>query len=153
MTDSRLRLPLQNRVRRGRHAVPEAGAGPSPRDLDGASLHVRWAGGSAVVVLAGELDMTCSGRLEAVGRLLGEWAQPPVVDAAGVTFVDLAGLSALGSLSRAGEPVLVLRPSASLLRLLRVLAVAGWGPSVQALGDREQGVVLLPPTPTDPRTA
>ena len=153
MTDSRATLPLQNRSRRAELRAPAGTADPATRDSEGASLLVRWSAGSAVVVLSGELDMTCAQRLANAGRLLGEWAQPPVVDAAGVTFIDLAGLSALCSLSRTGEPVLVLQPSASLLRLLHVLALAGWGPSVQALGDREQGVVLLAPTPPGPAPA
>lgn len=148
VTDSRAPLPLQSRSGRPGPGTASSATVRASLDPDAAHLHVRWSHGSAVVVVSGELDVACCAPLAAVGRLLGEWAQPPVVDAAGVEFIDLTGLGALCSLSRAGEPVRVLRPSASVLRLLRVLALAGWSPTVRALRGQDHAVLLLPAGPS-----
>jgi len=149
VTDSRAPLPLQSRSRHPERSAPSGAGEHALHDPAVAHLHVRWSGGSAVVVVSGELDVACRAPLAAVGRLLGEWAQPPVVDASGVAFIDVAGLSALCSLSPAGEPVLVLRPSASVRRLLRVIALVGWGPTVRAARGPDHAVVLLPAGPSD----
>lgn len=122
---------------------PQRRLAPPPAAVDGSFLHVRWTGGGAVVVLSGEVDLSSEPRLAAVGRLLAGWDQRPVVDASGVTFLDVAGLGALSLLAGAGGSLLVVQPSACVLRLLHVLALAGCGPAVRSLGDDQQGVLLL----------
>lgn len=67
-----------------------------PQDPDSFGVATRRDGATAVVELEGELDLHGVGILTAaVGDLLGEPPRSIAVDAAGLTFIDSAGLRAL----------------------------------------------------------
>ncbi|MGQ7297742.1 STAS domain-containing protein [Quadrisphaera sp. KR29] len=106
------------------------------------SALVRWAGHQPVVVLSGDLDMSMTGQLGAVGRLLRHWPHPVLTDAAGVAFVDVCGLRAVLALSGPGAPVVVRRPSEAVLRLLQLVGGVDAGVRVEALADPPGSLAL-----------
>jgi anti-anti-sigma factor len=108
----------------------------------GPAVVLRWAGGRPVVGLSGEVDVAVAAQLRSVGALLAQHGQRADVDAAGVTFLDAAGLSALLELAGRGGSLLVLRPSPAVLRLLDLLERSGLGPAVLRAGPREEALVL-----------
>ncbi|WP_180357621.1 STAS domain-containing protein [Streptomyces sp. NP160] len=108
-----------------------------------AAVALRWAGGRPVVHLSGEVDVSTAAQLQSVRALLHQHGQRlGSVDAAGVTFLDVAGLSALLELAGPGGSLLVLRPSPAVRRLLDLLERHGLGPAVLRAGPPEEAVVL-----------
>lgn len=113
----------------------------------GGSAVLRWRGDGVVVELSGELDLTCRDQLAQVRDVLAGWSHRAVVDAAGVTFVDVSGLRAVLELVPPGGALLVLEPSPVLLRLVDLLHRAtAWPPEVPA-GPRQRSIVLRRPAP------
>ncbi len=99
-----------------------ASAGPSLR------ASVTRSGGTAVVVLVGELDLATADRLRA--RLLAVVRTEPVpervvLDVSGLAFVDAAGIAVLltaqRALAAAGGTVLLRAPSRIVQRVVKVL--------------------------------
>lgn len=86
-------------------------------------------GETAVVTVAGELDIAAAGRLrDVLLRLLREGETPPlVVDGSGVTFVDSSGLAVLLMAARrweaAGSRVVLRNPSPTLTRIVDLTGV------------------------------
>ncbi len=91
------------------------------------SISVRRSPIEALIILAGEIDMSTVGRLSAVvGELLNPAPPRVVLDLAGVTFCDSQGLGTLVVLSRKAamaQSVLVLVNVGDFL--LRVLDITG----------------------------
>ncbi len=95
-------------------------------------LEVHLDGPSALVTVAGEIDLATSALLQAVfDDVLRSRREPPVarlvLDMRGVAFVDASGLSpvlhARAVLARRGGALEVRRPSFAVRRLLRVLGM------------------------------
>ncbi|PWJ52672.1 anti-anti-sigma factor [Quadrisphaera granulorum] len=103
---------------------------------------VRWSATGPVVVLSGEVDLCCAEQLGALRDLLQRHGQRAVVDTSEVAFMDVGGLRALLALAGDGGSLLVLRPSAAVLRLLDLLAGTATGLSVVRAGPREEALVL-----------
>ncbi|QDQ15032.1 STAS domain-containing protein [Streptomyces spectabilis] len=83
------------------------------------------AGARAVLRLSGELDLEGAPSLaEAAGPLLRDGSRTLVLDCHGVTFCDSSGLNTLLNLreraAASGARLLLARPSASVLHLLRL---------------------------------
>ncbi len=81
--------------------------------------------GSALVTLAGELDMASSGHaFDTVRRVIDRRRVAVVVNVAEVSFCDVRGLSALVRMSTyaraAGCPLAVTSPGPHLLKLMRL---------------------------------
>jgi anti-sigma B factor antagonist len=91
------------------------------------SISVQQSPREALVMLAGEIDMSTAGRLSAaVGELLNPAPPRVVLDLAGVTFCDSQGLGTLVVLSRRAslaQSVLILVNVGDFL--LRVLEITG----------------------------
>lgn len=98
--------------------------------MSGAGLcaQVSRSGSSATVTLTGELDLATAGELRRRVADLVVGQSPPdvlVLDLAGLTFVDAAGISALLSAQRAvtayGGQLVLRSPSRLVRRVVRVL--------------------------------
>nr|WP_255480656.1 STAS domain-containing protein [Quadrisphaera sp. RL12-1S] len=106
--------------------------------------------------MSGEVDVSAAAQLRSVHGLLDRHGQRATVEAAGVTFVDVAGLRALLELASPAGSLLVVHPSAAVLRLLDLLRCSGLGPQELRAGPREEAVLLrepgvaAPPTPSTP---
>ena len=98
-----------------------------------------------MVVLAGDVDLACAPQIASVGRFLGRWSHPACVDAAGVGFMDVAGLRAVLGLAGASGTVEVRHPSWAVLRLLQVLGGAGVGVQLSRAPGPHPAVVLHEP--------
>ncbi|MEH3078917.1 MAG: STAS domain-containing protein [Quadrisphaera sp.] len=112
-----------------------------------ATTTLRWTHDGVLVEVSGELDAGCTAQLAEVRHALAAWAHRAVVDAAGVTFVDVGGLRAVLELAPPGGSLLVLRPSRPLLRLLDLLQAATAWPAEMSVGPREEALVLRRPAP------
>lgn len=158
-SSSPIAVPLR-RARGPRHdavdsatatAVPEGtgdrgGSGRPAPAVAVAGLQVRWAQGRPVVVLASDVDLACASQIASVGLFLRRWSHPACVDAAGVGFMDVAGLRAVLGLAGASGTVEVRRPSWAVLHLLQVLDAAGVGVQLsRALGSHPAVVLHEPP--------
>lgn len=131
------------------HEPDRARRGGLGRSAAGSAVVLRWAGGRPVVHLSGEVDVAVAPQLRSVGALLAEHGQRAEVDAAGVSFLDAAGLGAVLELAGRGGSLLVLHPSTAVLRLLDLLGRSGLGPAVLRAGPREEALVLRDaPRPT-----
>lgn len=96
-----------------------------PRDPEAFGVATRRDGATAVVELDGELDLNGVDVLTAaVGDLLGEPPRSIAVDAAGLTFIDSAGLRALLVAQRdaeaAGTVLGLVKSSQSVDRVLEM---------------------------------
>jgi len=96
------------------------------------TLSVQHSPSEAVVILAGEIDLSTAPRLSTVvADLLAEAPARVVLDMAGVTFCDSQGLGTLVVLSRKAalaQSCLVLTNVADFL--LRVLDITGLRPAL-----------------------
>jgi anti-sigma B factor antagonist len=80
--------------------------------------------GTAVILLAGEIDISTSAVVKAAYRnAVACGAERLVIDMAGVTFMDSSGLAALID-SRTIAPVTLRTPSEAVRRLLDVTGLA-----------------------------
>jgi anti-anti-sigma factor len=90
----------------------------------GLHLDVDPAGRTLVVHLWGQIDVTSSPLLHEAGRAgIAAGCRRVVVDAAGVTFLDAAGLAAMRRALDSGgaaPPLRVRNPSAPVVRLLEL---------------------------------
>ena len=82
--------------------------------------------GRTTLTVAGEVDLAVAGELTQVG--CGQVAAKPsetlYVDLSGVTFMDSTALNALIMIRNAASaPVVLVRPSTSVLRLLQLTAL------------------------------
>ncbi|MGQ7296457.1 STAS domain-containing protein [Quadrisphaera sp. KR29] len=136
---------------------PSAAAGsdaPSPRSSEGAQpaalaagVHLRWTEGRPLVVLAGDVDLVSAPHIASAGLLLPRWAHPVSIDAAAVTFMDVAGLRAVLALAGTCGAVELRRPSRPVLHLLQVLRGAGVGvPTSRVPGPSPAVLLHQPPT-------
>ena len=79
--------------------------------------------GEPVVVVRGEVDLSVVDRLTFCVRRLTSRRCPVVLDVAGVTFMDSAGVNLLMRLYQEHGPVVLRRPSPSVLRVLELAGV------------------------------
>jgi anti-sigma B factor antagonist len=90
-----------------------------------AANHVRD-DGSTLLVLSGEIDMSCAGTLRDKGLALLEagGCHTLIVDLMDVSFIDSTGIGALITLrnasGRAGAPLLLLDPSPAVAKVLAI---------------------------------
>jgi anti-sigma B factor antagonist len=107
-----------------RPAASDAGAAGVPMQL---SCQLS-AGGHAVVVLRGELDLaTVDLVVRFVSDVIDRHDGPVIADLRGVAFCDACGLGALIRIAayaeRAGRRLELLRPSRALTRIMRITGV------------------------------
>lgn len=100
-------------------------------------------GSSTRLVLIGEIDVSVAATLASAAELIVAAAPPAiVVDMAGATFLDSAGVGALVSLSNAaadaGLGPVRLRPGPR--NVMRVLEIVGLQDAFELISDRTEGL-------------
>jgi anti-sigma B factor antagonist len=88
--------------------------------------------GTAVVHVAGEVDLDVRAELEGMLAQAGAGGRDVVVDMSSVTFIDSAGLHALVTARRsqiaAGRSFVLRNPSSSVRGMLRIAGLEEWFP-------------------------
>jgi anti-anti-sigma factor len=103
----------------------------SPRRLSSApSGYTSHAGKAAVIILAGELDLSNAERLlEVIRQVIGAGATELTLDVADVSFIDSTGISvfltAYKWLMDSGGTLSLLSPTATVERTLHIAGVLG----------------------------
>ena len=107
---------------------------------------VAWSGRTAVVVGAGEIDVTnADGLREALLAALNSDAAGLVADLTGTTFLDSAGVTALVRASRrAADTGATFRLAATSLPVLRVLSLVGIDRLIEVHPSVAEAVASLP---------
>lgn len=107
---------------------------------------VAWSGRTAVVVGAGEIDVTnADGLREALLAALNSDAAGLVADLTGTTFLDSAGVTALVRASRrAADTGATFRLAATSLPVLRVLSLVGIDRLIEVHPSVAEAVSSLP---------
>lgn len=92
------------------------------------SFHTQWQDGEARLSVGGEIDLlTAASLVEAAGQPLDQKPSALVLDLAGVTFCDSAGVAALVKIyhraAQAGAQVRVRRPAEMVRHVLEISGV------------------------------
>jgi anti-anti-sigma factor len=96
-------------------------------DPNGSSITVRtWAeGGTLVVSLSGELDLTNAERVKsAIGEMIADGTSRLVVDTSELEFMDSSGLALLASIKRKVPEIELRNPSPIVRRLIELTGLA-----------------------------
>ena len=126
--------------------------GPLPADrsgsdgADGLSMATRQCAGQVVVALSGELDVTDAARIGALLTTVAIRVPWLIVDLAGLTFTDCAGMRALaaaaGQARQAGGGLVLAAPGP---RVLRVLDLTGLRTGVPVYSSVEEAAEVASP--------
>ena len=108
--------------------LPDAGNGSAPLDGSEASIRTHRDGPAWVVHVSGELDASTASVLVAVASELAGPGEHVRLSAAGLTFIDSAGLRAFLQIHdrarRSGAKVMIVDPSDATRRLLELVGLA-----------------------------
>jgi anti-anti-sigma factor len=108
--------------------LPDAGNGSAPLDGSQASIRAERDDSSWMVRVSGELDSSTASVLVAVASELAGPGEHVRLSAAGLTFIDSAGLRAFLQIHdrarRSGAKVMIVDPSDATRRLLELVGLA-----------------------------
>jgi anti-anti-sigma factor len=96
-------------------------------DPNGSSITVRTSaeGGTLVVSLSGELDLTNAERVKsAIGEMIADGTSRLVVDTSELEFMDSSGLALLASIKRKVPEIELRNPSPIVRRLIELTGLA-----------------------------
>jgi stage II sporulation protein AA (anti-sigma F factor antagonist) len=112
-----------------------------------------WSGRTAVITVAGEIDLTNAERLrDALLSALNAGALGLVVDLTATTFLDSAGITALVRASRRADATgATVRLAVTAPAVLRVLGLVGIDQSIQVHPGVPAAVASLPAQCAEPR--
>jgi anti-sigma B factor antagonist len=100
---------------------------PPGLDPNGSSITVKtWAeGGTPVVSLSGELDLTNAGRVQSViGDMIAAGTERLIVEMSELEFMDSSGLALLASVARKVPEIELRGPSPIVRRLIELTGLA-----------------------------
>lgn len=111
-----------------------------------------WSGRTAVVIVAGEIDLTNAENLrDALLSALNAGARGLVVDMSATTFIDSAGVSALVRASRrAAATEATVRLAVTAPGVLRVLSLVGIDQLIEVHPSVSEALASLPEQSTEP---
>jgi anti-sigma B factor antagonist len=90
-------------------------------DQDAPLVDVREEGGTPVIYLSGDLDMTNVKQVRTtIGTALGSRRGSVILDASRLTYMDSSGVALMGQVTRMAEDVQVRNPTLIVRRLLEL---------------------------------